>query len=41
MSLNAEVGGRVVREHLADANVFREHDRRLVFRLVHECAISD
>lgn len=36
--LNAEIRGRVVREHLADANVFYEHDRRLVTGLAHDAA---
>lgn len=28
--LNAQAGRCVMREHLAGANIFREHDRRLV-----------
>jgi hypothetical protein len=41
MRLNAETGGRVMREHLAYAKVFREHDQRLLFHLAHERPTSD
>jgi len=41
MLLNAEARGRVMRERLAAANVFGEHDRRLVLHLAHECPTSD
>jgi|HubBroStandDraft_1064217.scaffolds.fasta_scaffold649891_1 hypothetical protein len=38
---NSEAGGRVMREHQADANAFCEHDRRLVFHLAYKCPAAD